>query len=43
LFFNEHPFEKVCGANEGAVRDWQPQVRDAGLEIVLETDERARQ
>jgi hypothetical protein len=39
----KQPFEEVRGPNETAAPDRQPQVRDAGLEIVLETGERARQ
>ena len=40
---DEQPFEELCSPNETAVRDREPQVRDARLEIVLETGERARQ
>ena len=40
---DEQPFEQVGGSNEAAMRDRQSQVRDARLEIVLETGKRARQ
>ena len=42
-FLDGQPFEEIGGANEAAVRDRQPQVRDAGLEIIFEEIERARQ
>ena len=40
---DEQPFEEVCGPNETTMRDRQAQVRDAGLEIVVETGERTGQ
>lgn len=40
---DEEPFEQVCRPDRPAVGDRQAQVRDAGLEVVLETGDGARQ
>lgn len=42
-FLDEQPFEEVRRPCETTMRDRQAQVRDAGLEIVLETGERTGQ
>jgi hypothetical protein len=42
-FLDEQPFEEIRRPCEATVRDREPQVRDAGLEIVLETGERTGQ
>ena len=42
-FFDEQPFEEVRRPCETTMRDRQAQVRDTGLEIVLETGERTGQ
>ena len=40
---DEQPFEQVRRPDDSAMGDGQPQVGDAGFEVVLETSKRARQ
>ena len=42
-FLDEEALQQVRCAGRPAVRNWQPQVGDAGLEVVLEAGGRARE
>src|SRR6516165_1173946 len=42
-FLAKQSLQQIGGADRPAMAEWEPEMRDAGLEIILETGHRARQ